>query len=522
MNLNQAFIDYYTINLNLSDSDFNEFTSILMKPLPMTFRILDRTLCQHIESYNLAKKVPIFNDVYECDKEDYKESQLRQTLIDFTNISKVYRQEIASMLPVYFLNVRENDYVLDMCAAPGSKSMQILQKIKNGLFIANDCNVNRCNILRSNIKQLCNSSVLITNQDSRCFPTIYGDDKKEVFFDKILCDVPCSGDGTIRKNKEINIRWNKNNAIGHMKTQFDILRRGLKMLKKDGVLVYSTCSFNPLENECIVQRAVKECNCEVQYFSPPANFKFRPGLTKWDPLVQKTEKNEWYFPDGLDNGLEKCMRLFPQDQNTGGFFIAVLKLSMKKQENIATELQIAKNLDSKILYKSAKGDFIFYNVESHFNKAIEEQFGIKIKDRLISQSLNDRQISIVSNSVYNVLDNNPQLFIISAGYIAFSKIGFKHGEDLYRPKPNVLEQFLIEKNQIIKISEDDALKLLETDYIDNELLSFKMENRGCYIIQFGEFEGLYCLWQGLNKSGIMLNHKFKNAIKKIILFKKNN
>lgn len=520
MDIKKEFIEYYKNNLNLTNPEFINFLEVINTPLPMTFRILDKTLCHLIDSFQLAKKVDLFDDVYECEREAYKDSKLRDTIIKFTNINKVYRQEIASMLPVCFLNVLESDYVLDMCAAPGSKSIQILEKIKTGLLISNDCNIKRCDILRSNIKQLCNPNGIITNHDSRIYPNIYLNEKEKLKFNKILCDVPCSGDGTCRKNKDIKIRWNKNNAIGLMTTQFEILRRGLNMLKEDGLLIYSTCSFNPLENECIIQRAIIECDCEIISIPPPSGFIIREGLAKWDPMiVGQTEKNKWYFPIEEDIGLSKCMRIYPQDQNTGGFFIAALKLKGKKSNIGYKPHDLNRNTDKNVLYKSLKGDYTFYCVDQNINRIIENQFNISINNSLISQSINNRHVSIVSNLAYKILEINPQIFIIAAGYIAFTKIGFTFvNEVLYRPKPNVLKQFIHDKNQIIPVKTEDALKLLNAEFIDNELLSLKIKDAGCYIVKFEGSNDYHCLWRGPNKSGVMINSNYKIAIKDIINF----
>lgn len=521
MELKTEFLEYYKENLNLTDSDFEAFTSALHDPLPMTFRILDATLCQHIESFNLATKVVPFSDVYECDKEVYKTSKLRETVIKFTNISKVYRQEIASMLPVHFLKVKQEDFVLDMCAAPGSKALQILERLKDGLLVANDANAKRCDILGSNIKQMNNPNVIITNHDSRRFPTVYRKDNTKLRFDKILCDVPCSGDGTIRKNKDIKWKWNKSNGVGLMKTQFDILRRGLNLLKENGTLVYSTCSFNPLENEAIIQRAVKECGCEIISLDPPSGFKFRQGLTTWNPMIKATDNNAWYFPNGEDIGLSKCMRILPQDQNTGGFFIAVLRKNDVKTNPIVHRTEVFENTDPKILYKSIKGDLVFYNVEPLIKHTIEQQFKIEINEIAISKSLNNNQVSFASKAVYEMLESNQQMVIVSAGYHAFSKIGFKHEEEnLFRPKPNVLEQFRINNDSVVHVNIDDALKLLDCEFVDNEYLSFKTSGRGCFVLKFREMDGYYCLWCGPNKTGLMINRNYRLAIKDIVMFRK--
>lgn len=166
------------------------------------------------------------------------------------------------MIPVTLLNPVPGDKVLDMCAAPGSKTIQILEcinaggadKVKtSGFVIANDTDAKRAYMLVHQAKRLNLPSLFVTNNDATKYPNLkVGKDNDNFLFDKILCDVPCSGDGTLRKN---NILWKTFHAhLGHSlhSLQLQILIKGLKMLKVGGRMTYSTCSFNPIENEAVV------------------------------------------------------------------------------------------------------------------------------------------------------------------------------------------------------------------------------------------------------------------------------
>ena len=164
------------------------------------------------------------------------------------------------MIPVTLLDVKPHHSVMDMCAAPGSKTIQILEclhasgdKLGTGFMIANDTDAKRAFMLTHQAQRLNLPGLFITNNDARTFPNLkQGKQMKNFQFDRICCDVPCSGDGTLRKNTGL---WkNFHCHMGHQnhKLQLDILKRGLNLLKKDGRLVYSTCSFNPIENEAVV------------------------------------------------------------------------------------------------------------------------------------------------------------------------------------------------------------------------------------------------------------------------------
>jgi len=156
-----------------------------------------------------------------------------------------------------------------------------------GLVVANDSQVKRCHMLVHQVKRACSASLLVTNHDAQMFPSIRPVQRARHFlcvvllplacafrlwvsltihrfhafrmrrFDRVLVDVPCSGDGTIRKSPDILPRWNTGSAISLHSMQLKILMRGLQQLKPGGRLVYSTCSLNPIENEAVVAEALR-------------------------------------------------------------------------------------------------------------------------------------------------------------------------------------------------------------------------------------------------------------------------
>ncbi len=172
-----------------------------------------------------------------CENED------AQSLIQHLHATgRITRQESASMLPVLALDVQPGHRVLDLCAAPGSKSTQIAELLKGeGLLLASEPNSGRVNNLVSNIHRAGHVNVVVAQHDGRHFPRV-----PEPGFDRVLVDAPCTGTGTTRKNTDVWSKWNPNSGRSMHRLQVDILRRGGMLLRPGGRMVYSTCSVVPI------------------------------------------------------------------------------------------------------------------------------------------------------------------------------------------------------------------------------------------------------------------------------------
>ena len=148
------------------------------------------------------------------------------------------RQETASMLPALALAVRPCHRVLDMCAAPGSKTTQLLEEIADasaaegltaptGLLVANDSKPSRLQRLLSRARRVPSAPLLATCADGTRYPELSSTEGEPVRFDRVLCDVPCSSDGTLRKSPDIAARWSPHGGMVNHRTQLAILERGL-------------------------------------------------------------------------------------------------------------------------------------------------------------------------------------------------------------------------------------------------------------------------------------------------------
>jgi NOL1/NOP2/sun family putative RNA methylase len=218
----------------------------------------------------------------------------------------IYTQEASSMLPALVLAPGKDDMILDMTAAPGSKTTQLAQIMDNqGCIVANDKDIDRIKALRFNLEALGVLNTIVTRMDGIWFRDI-----KERF-DHVLLDAPCSGEGTVRKSWNILSRW----STGHIRNIAELQKvmacSAVECLKPGGTLVYSTCTLAPEENEGVVSHILKKYpNMRVEKFSLPG-LKTRPGIDSWEGVD---------FNDQVKN----CARIWPQDNDTQGFFIAKL------------------------------------------------------------------------------------------------------------------------------------------------------------------------------------------------------
>ena len=165
-----------------------------------------------------------------------------------------YLQEPSAMSVVPKVDVQEGDKVLDMCAAPGGKSTYILSKLNDtGLLVSNEINPIRIKALGENLERFGAKNCIITNTDSNNLRKVFTG-----YFDKVVIDAPCSGQGMFRKDEVAIKDWSYAKVLECQSIQREIIRDGYKMLKNGGILVYSTCTFAKEENETIINEFIEE------------------------------------------------------------------------------------------------------------------------------------------------------------------------------------------------------------------------------------------------------------------------
>lgn len=178
-----------------------------------------------------------------------------------------YMQEPSASSAVEILGVKEGDWVLDLCAAPGGKSTQIAAKLKDtGFLVSNEIDHKRANILLSNLERMGVSENMITN----AHPEIICQEMKGMF-DKVLVDAPCSGEGMFKKHEKAMEDWSEEHVVACSQRQLHILDSAYLTLKENGILVYSTCTYSIEENEHVVYEFLKKypdmelIDCDVKF-----------------------------------------------------------------------------------------------------------------------------------------------------------------------------------------------------------------------------------------------------------------
>ncbi|KAI6121941.1 S-adenosyl-L-methionine-dependent methyltransferase [Pisolithus sp. B1] len=424
---NERFSAYYKAQKIIPDEEWGSFMDALRRPLPTTFRITGSREIAHTLGATIQKTyVPLLDNVvfegetippptqipwypdgltwqFNVSKKVLRKSpefkKFHSFLVHETEVGNISRQEAVSMLPPLFMDVQPHHKVIDMCAAPGSKTAQLLEalhandtatstSIPPGLLIANDADSRRSHLLIHQSARLPSPAFMVTNLDASIYPVLKlpsspNDNRRAVkktpsqlLFDRILCDVPCSGDGTLRKNLGIWKRWQPMDGNGLHGLQGRILQRAMRMLASDGRIVYSTCSLNPVENEAVVAAALN-LNPEFELVDVSEQFPQlirRPGLTTWSPTVDRTVNTsfnsydvyiqslpedkrsdvklmETHWPPGNTETLhlERCMRIYPHLQDTGGFFVAVFERKTKYRtvDTVMMDVHAASTLEGK-------------------------------------------------------------------------------------------------------------------------------------------------------------------------------
>ncbi|MDD5178517.1 MAG: RsmB/NOP family class I SAM-dependent RNA methyltransferase [Candidatus Nanoarchaeia archaeon] len=290
MEFKQNFIERYA---KLTDLD--EFLKICHIPLRKSIRVntLKATIPEIKKSFSGLKPIPWCKEGFWINQRG-----IGNTKEHF--LGKIYVQEAASMIPPLVLSPKQDDLVLDCCAAPGSKTTQISALMKNtGLIVANELDYIRMKPLTINLERCGCINVIKTNMDARFIHSK---------FDKILLDAPCSGIGTIRKSPKTPHIYNPGMVKKLSNAQKGLIINMFDNLNEDGTLVYSTCTLEPEENEGVIDYLLeKRDNAKIQNIN--LDIKKSPTVLEFG---NKTYSDE----------VKKCLRIWPQDNDTEGFFVA--------------------------------------------------------------------------------------------------------------------------------------------------------------------------------------------------------
>lgn len=216
----------------------------------------------------------------------------------------IYVQDAGAMCPVEALSLREGMRVLDVCAAPGGKSTQAAAKIgASGLLIANEYVSARAKILVENFERLGLSSAMVVNLDTRDLSRLY-----DAYFDAVICDAPCSGEGMFRKSDEALTHWSLENISTCAKRQKEILDNVAHMVKAGGELLYSTCTYAPEENEEVVRDfLLSHPDFRLKRIPEPLEAVTSPGIPLQDTIP--LEYTRHFYPH-ISQGEGQYLALF--------------------------------------------------------------------------------------------------------------------------------------------------------------------------------------------------------------------
>ena len=293
-------------------TDFSEFKKYSLSFLRRSIRVntikisVDELKKRLEKNWNL-EQIPWCNEGFYIEHIK-KERRDIGNLIEHS-LGYFYIQEAASMIPPLVLGPKENDAVLDIAASPGSKSTQIAALMNNkGILIANDYTTQRIKPLSLNIQRCGITNCIITLMQGQWFK------RSNIEFDKILVDAPCSGTGTIRKSLKTLRIWNPNMIKRLSITQKQLIETAFGILKQNETMVYSTCSLEPEENEAVVDFLINKYeNAKLEEIK-------LENIKRSEPILE-FENNKY------DEEVKKCLRIWPQDNDTEGFFVAKIKKS---------------------------------------------------------------------------------------------------------------------------------------------------------------------------------------------------
>ena len=327
------------------------------------------------------------------------------------HLGGIYLQEPSAMAPVNLIDINPSWNCLDMCASPGGKSGQIAERLSDGLLISNEIDKKRCQTLFQNIERMGYDNCIVLNNDPRDLVNNF-----KGFFDLIVLDAPCSGEGMFRKDSEAVSMWNLGNVASCAKRDELLLEYANSMLKTGGIIIYSTCTFSVEENEC-----------QITSF-----------LEKHDYSV--IEANNDVLKSGVAGLIKGSVRFYPHSSVGEGQFMCAIK------KNEETDYSIKKG---------------------HYQKLESKEL------KLVNEFLNDT----VENISFNLIKRNNQIYHLNSDInldgLNVLNYGVKIGEIDKRFIPNhhffkVFGKYCKIKLEL-ELDDPNVLKYLRGEQLDIEL-----------------------------------------------------
>ena len=332
----------------LLGEDFEEYEKHLDDPAYYGIRV--NTLKISVEDFLKicpfkVTKVPWTDNGFYVDREE------KPSKHPYYHAGLYYIQEPSAMTPASYLRVEPGDRVLDLCGAPGGKSTELGAKLNGeGLLVSNDVSISRTKALIRNIEMFgIRNDMILCTEAKYLVPSMTG------FFNKILIDAPCSGEGMFRKgNNEIK-NWQQKGSEPYAKLQREIVDDAIKLLAPGGMLLYSTCTFSPEENEQVIEYLLEK-NDDLSLVP----MKMCEGFDHGHP--------EWTLTGRED--IKQCIRLWPHKIKGEGHFLALLKKEDGPQPTFKYEKikKVKLTPETEEFFKNCKMDIDWSHVREHQGK----------------------------------------------------------------------------------------------------------------------------------------------------------
>ena len=329
-----------------------------------------------------------------------------------------YLQEPSAMTPASILPIEHGDKVLDVCAAPGGKSTELGARLGGtGLLVSNDISASRAKALLKNIEVSGIGNVVITCEEPGKLISSF-----ESFFDKILIDAPCSGEGMFRKDNKLIKSWQMNGPEYFAAIQKSILSQAAQMLKPGGYMLYSTCTFSKLEDEDNIQL----------FLESHPDFSLVDIFDSGIPSIHPYEG----FSKGI--GLPQCVRIFPHKMQGEGHFVALLK---KDGEAIGNRAKI-KVVKNKVAppFREAEVDLVY-------------GIGISREGDILDLAAND-----------NIVNKSGAWYAYNGNKIGQ---GRENAKQYLKENPDIMKE-IEDKVRAKRIPKGDALDEASEENVDNE------------------------------------------------------
>ena len=350
-----------------------------------------------------------------------------------------YLQEPSAMTPASRIPVEPGERVLDVCAAPGGKATELGAKLKGeGVLIANDISNSRARGLLKNLELFGIGNMMVISEEPGKLVEYFPE-----YFDKILIDAPCSGEGMFRKDKKMVKAWEEHGPEFFSKLQRSIITQAAAMLKPGGMILYSTCTFDPLENEKTVEYLLETCPefkiCEMEGYE---------GFCEGIPKYVEDHSEEY----------RKTVRIFPHKMQGEGHYLALVK---KGDDN--TERKNEKTTKPKSGAKKLPEEL--------------EQF---LKE--LAWDVDKSRLDIREERVYYMPENLPML-----KGVRFLRSGLLLGEvKKNRFEPSQALAMCLKKEEYprildLPVSDDRVIKYLKGETLDVEDITSRKE-KGWYLV----------------------------------------